>query len=173
MASVVTANIFVAIKWTALDTTNVIAPKNINGQYPANGQPLAVNFAAGNTAGKIDALYVAQVTVPAGSTADLDLNTVVDPAGNTPNFTKVFGFMFYNNDLAGTKVTIGAGTHPLGPFFGTVTDTIDLYPGFPMMFGRIDATGVAVTNSSADTLHFANAGGIDILVDVLLFGRKT
>lgn len=121
-------------------------PANITG---------SATFADGAGALQANVLYQASLALAAGAKS-LDLNGVLtDSYGSTVSLLRVKGLFVRNTGVA--DLTFGAGTTPWVTFLNS-TGTVTLKPGAFLLACAVDATGWAVTASTADLLNFTGTG---------------
>lgn len=131
-------------------TVGVGAKANI----PCSIQASAL-FADGAGALQANVLYQGSLALVAGAKA-LDLNGVLtDSYGSTVSLLRVKGILVRNTGV--TDLSFGAGTTPWVTFLNS-TGTITLKPGGVLLAYAVDATGWAVTASTADLLNFTGTG---------------
>lgn len=99
--------------------SNIVISSTFSAQV-ASGQlagtvthnPASKRPAVGTSSGNADLLYSAVVSVTAGSPLDIDLTSLVDPAGNSISIAHLLYYVVENtatvNDLA-----IGGGSNPI------------------------------------------------------------
>lgn len=134
-----------------------------NANIPCNAQASAT-FADGAGALQANVLYQANLALIAGAKS-LDLNGVLeDSYGSTVSLLRVKGLYVKNTGV--TDLTFGAGTTPMTTLLNS-TGTITLPPGAACVFMTPDATGWAVTASTADLLNFTGTGTGTFSVAVL------
>lgn len=142
---------------------------------PANIRQ-AVQLGAGTGAGKADLVFADRRVLAASASDSLDLaGSLVDTAGATITFARIKG-LYVSADPANTNsVIIGAAASAPWTTLLGATGTVTLRPGssFLVMAGQADATGYAVTATTADLLKIANsAGGTSVSYDLVLIGSS-
>ena len=166
MAGIVTANVRAVIN-SSLDPNN---------SYPAIATPrdnvdlgITVNFSgSGGGASAAQNHYRARITVPAASTATLDLSSATtNPFGTALAFTTIKALMAYNTGLANVVMDPHSSTGWAAAF----ADDIVIPPSGVVLMACPGATGWAVVAGVTDTIRFANASGADCLVDFIVIGN--
>ena len=142
---------------------------------PANVRQ-AVQLAAGTGAGKADLVYADRRVLAASASDSLDLaGSLVDTAGATITFARIKG-LYISADPANTNsVVVGAAASAPWVTLLNSTGTLTLRPGgsFLAMAGQADATGWAITATTADLLKVANsAAGTSVSYDIVLIGSS-
>lgn len=84
-------------------------------------------YTDGSTAGKVNAVHMAEMTVDNGGDTTIDLESVTDAFGTVLNIDKVKALMIVNNSTTRTLTVGAAASTPL--LIGGATDTIILQPG--------------------------------------------
>ena len=138
------------------------------------------SLANGTAAGQADLVYHGQRTLAASATEDLDLAGVLSDAfGATLTFVRIKGLIVAANGTSGTpntnNVIVGAASGSPWAALLSATGTVTLRPGavFAVVAGATDATGYAVTATSADLLKVANsAGGTSVTYDIVVVGAS-
>lgn len=135
-----------------------------------------VVLASGTGAGKADKIYVAQRTLAASASEDLDLSGVLaDPFGATLTFARIKAI--WVRAAAGNSNNVVVGAASGSPWTGllTATGTLTVRPGttISVAAGVADATAYVVTASTADLLKVANSGaGSSITYDIAILGTS-
>jgi hypothetical protein len=154
---------------SALDLTTALATHNLTA---------GTAFDSGTGAGQVDKIFSDSRTLTASSSEDLDLaGTLTDAFGAAVTFARVKGIWVQasagntNNVVVGANVASSWATliGPTGASGGTIT----LRPGafFAAGCGAADATGWAVTATTADLLHVTNsAGGTSVIYSIVIIG---
>ena len=128
--------------------TGISIPANLN---------VSTNYTDGAGANQGNVLYQAQRTF-SGSTDNVDLSGVLtDSFGSTVSLVRVKAILIQNTS-ASNSITVGNGTNPWATLLNG-TGTITLPPGAWFAAATPDATGWAVTNSTADILKLAGTSG--------------
>jgi hypothetical protein len=136
---------------------------------------LEQSFTNGTGAAQADKMFTDTRTLTASSSEDLDLaGTLTDAFGATVTFARVKA-IFVRAAAANTNnVIVGGVTNGwVGLLSPAATGLITLRPGmwFAACAGAADATGMAVTATTADLLHVANsAGGTSVNYDIIVIG---
>lgn len=134
-------------------------------------------LASGTAAGQADLLFHDQRTLSASATENLDLaGSLTDAFGTTLTFARVKALIVSASASNTNNVLVGGdATSTFFTFFGAEADNLILRPGttFALICGAADATGYAVTATTADLLMFTNsAGSTSVTYDVLIFGTS-
>jgi hypothetical protein len=128
----------------------------------------------GTTAGKADKLYVAQRTIAASSSENLDLvGVLTDPLGASLTFVKVKAILVIASSANTNNLVVGAtGTNAfVGPFVDA-TDGLSIPPGGAVMITHPGA-GWSVTATTADLLKVANGGaGTGVTYKIIIIGTS-
>lgn len=134
-------------------------------------------LATGTGAGQADRVFSDTRTLAASGTEDLDLAGVLtDAFGATVTFVKIKALIISaaagntNNVLVGG---VAAGVASI--ITPAATGIVVVRPGatFAVLAGVGDATGYAVTATTADLLHIANsAAGTSVSYDVIVIGTS-
>mgnify|MGYP001153648961 CR=1 FL=1 len=123
-------------------------PANLNSQ---------ISYTDGAGANQGNILYQGQRTF-SGSTDNVDLSGVLtDSFGTTISAARIKGIVIVNIS-ASNSITVGNGTNPWATLLNG-TGTLTLPPGAFFAAATPDATGWAVTNSTADILKLAGTSG--------------
>jgi hypothetical protein len=131
----------------------------------------------GTAAGKADRLFTNRSTIAASGADSVDLaGTLLDAFGATITFAKV-KLLYVAAAEANTNNVIVGGAASAGwiTAFGDATDKIVLRPGAFVLLaaGKADATGYAVTATTADLLAIANSGaGSTVTYDIAIVGTS-
>jgi hypothetical protein len=130
-------------------------------------------FADGTGAGQANVIFHDQRTLAASALDQLDLSgTLAGTFGNV-TFARVKAIIVKAADGNTNDVTIGGGN--FATWAGTGTDLVKIRPGgtFALTVGSADATGYAVTATTADILRISNAaGGTSVTYDVIVIGAS-
>lgn len=116
----------------------------------------------GTGAGKCSIFYADEFDIAASGTANIDLAAgVTDVFGNSVSFTKIrliYIQVVTDTDLVkvGTSVLVGGHASAVTSFFGDASDKIRIRNGGCFQLSAIDATGYAVTATTADMIKIAN-----------------
>ena len=114
-------------------------------------------------------------TLAISATENLDLaGGLTNGLGDTVTFARVIALYLKaavgntNNVLVG-----GAASAPWFPMFSDSSDILKIRPGGAVLLMAPDATGYAVTATSADILKVANSGaGTSVSYDIALIGSE-
>lgn len=139
------------------------------------GIDLNAVIANGTGAGQVDAVYSKRLTIAdSGTPTDIDLaGSLTDPFGDTVTFAEVHVLFVRNNSTANT-LSVGGDAAAVSTLFGNANDLVKLRPGGWMCIAcdAADATGYAVTGTTADVLQFAISAGTNETCDVIILGRS-
>lgn len=130
-------------------------------------------FTNGTGADNANAAFLDTRTVTASSSEELDLaGGLTDPFGTTLTFTRIKGLIISaaaantNNVLVG-----GAASNAVSTIFSDTSDEIVVRPGGMFCITAPDATGMAVTASTADLLRIENSSsGTSVTYDIIIVG---
>ncbi len=148
------------------DLTTPSAPVNYQRQY-------SLSEGAGlNAANKI---WSDSRTIAASGTDDLDLAGVLtDSFGATITLARVKGIFVFASSANSNNVVVGGGSNPLVNWLTGTTPAVVVRPGGMLAVWAPDATGYAVTASTADILRVANSGaGSSVTYDIVLIGASS
>lgn len=152
---------------SALDLTTALASLNLSR---------GTAFDNGTGAGQVDKMFSDTRTLAASGSEDLDLaGTLTDAFGATITFARVKGVLISAAAGNTNNVIVGGVAAGLsaGPILPQTTGQVVVRPGGGVLFwcGAGDATGFAVTATTADLLHVANSGaGTSVTYDVVVIG---
>lgn len=130
----------------------------------------------GTTAGNADRVWSDRRTLAASGTEDLDLaGVLLDAFGSAITFARIKGLVIAAADANVNNVVVGAAaSNPWATLLGA-THTLTLRPGafVAVGTGAADATGYAVTATTADLLKVANSGaGTSVTYDIHIIGAS-
>jgi len=130
----------------------------------------------GTTAGKADRLFADRRTLAASATEDLDLaGTLLDAFGVAITFVRIKGLIIAAAAANTNNVVVGAAASNPWATLLSATGTVTLRPGafLAVGTGTADATGYAVTATTADLLKIANSGaGTSVTYDIHIIGAS-
>lgn len=131
----------------------------------------------GTAVGQADKVFHDQRTLTASSTEDLDLAGVLtDAFGATLTFVKIKALIISAAAANTNNVLVGGVAAGLSSIITPQsTGIVVVRPGatFAVLAGQADATGYAVTATTADLLHVANsAAGTSVVYDVIIIGTS-
>jgi len=134
----------------------------------------SMQLLSGTGAGKADRVFSDRRTLAASGTEDLDLaGTLVDAYGAAITFARVKGLIIAAADANVNNVVVGAAASNPWATLLSATGTVTLRPGafIAVGTGLADATGYAVTATTADLLKIANsAAGTSVTYDIHVIG---
>lgn len=148
----------------ALDVGSVSYPVNYGANY---------NFADGTGADQAKNVFTDTRTLTASATENLDLAGVLtDAFGAVITFTKIKALIIKADAANTNNVVIGNhATAAFFPMFGAATHTTNVKPGGMVAFVAPDATGLAVTATTADLLMVTNSGaGTSVIYTIIIIG---
>lgn len=121
-------------------------------------------LANGTAADQADKIYIAQTTIAAGGTTNLDLaGSLTDVFGNVITFARIKAIAFkLLTTTAASSVSIGGGTNPFINWVGAGTDTVRVLNGGCFLLFTPTATAYAVTAGTGDVLKLVNNDGSNI-----------
>jgi hypothetical protein len=129
----------------------------------------------GTGAGAIDLVYSKRLTIAdSGTPTDIDLaGALTDPFGDAVVFAEVHMLFVRNNGTSNT-MSVGGDAAAVSTIFGNANDIAVIRPGGILLLkaGSADATGYAITGTTADVLQFAISTGTNITADVIIAGRS-
>lgn len=126
----------------------------------------------GTGAGKSSKTFAASRTIAGSGSDPLDLAGVLtDAFGSALTFTKIRLIAISSSATNASTLKMGAGTAPMGSFFGANTERLIIRPGGFVLIAAPDATGYAVTATSADTLTISNDSASVSAYDILIVGE--
>ncbi|WP_030928499.1 hypothetical protein [Streptomyces sp. NRRL B-24720] len=135
-----------------------------------------VHLTSGTGAGKADRVFHDQRTLAASSSEDLDLAGVLtDAFGASLTFVRIKGLFISAAATNANNVVVGAAASAPWVTLLNSTGTLTLRPGasFGVMSGVADATGMALTATTADLLKVANSGaGTSVVYDIVIIGAS-
>lgn len=147
-----------------LDLTTVSAPTNEAQQ---------ISFTDGVGAGAANRIWTDTVTVPASSTASLDLaGSLTDPFGAALTFARIKGLLVFARAANVTDIRITRPAANAVPLLSAAA-YIPVKPGG--FFGWMDpsAAGVVVTAATGDLLDLVNSGATDAVCNVVIIGAAS
>ncbi len=125
----------------------------------------------GTGIGQVDRIWQDTRTLPASASEDLDLSGALTNAlGATAIFARIKAVIIKaaaanTNNVNLTRAAAGV------PLFLAVGDGIPVKPGGAFLWVAPDATGIAVTATTADTLTLTNsAGSTSVTYNILVLG---
>jgi hypothetical protein len=147
----------------------------VDPSYPLN-YTNQVQLSSGTSAGQSDLMFTDQRTIAASGTDDLDLaGGLTDAFGATLTFVEVTALIV--KAAAGNTNNVVVGDDATAPWTSLLgaDGTVTLRPGalFAAVAGVADATGYAVTATTADILQVANSSsGSSVTYDIVIIGRS-
>lgn len=130
-------------------------------------------FADGTGADQIKQVFADTRTISASSNEDLDLaGGLTNALGQSITFTKIRAIAIKASPSNTNNVLVGgAASAQFASWVGDATDVVVVRPGGLLVLVAPDATGYAVTATSADLLRIANsAGSTSVSYDIVLLG---
>ena len=127
----------------------------------------------GTGANNANMVFADTRTLAASGTEDLDLaGGVTNSFGTTTTFTKIKALII--SAAAGNTNDVVVGGHAtaaITSLFGDATDKVKVKPGGTVAFVAPDATGYAITATTADMLTVTNsAGTTGVTYDIVVIG---
>lgn len=134
-------------------------------------------LASGTGAGQADKVFSDTRTLTASSTEDLDLAGVLtDAFGASLTFVKIKALIVSAAAANTNNVLVGGVAAGLSSIIvPQTTGIVTVRPGavFAVFAGAADATGYAVTATTADLLHVANSSsGTSVTYDIIVIGTS-
>ncbi|WP_233507239.1 hypothetical protein [Spongiactinospora gelatinilytica] len=152
---------------SAQDLTTASAPLSVGRQ---------VTLTDGAGLNQANRIWSDQRTLAASASEDIDLaGTLTDPFGATITLARVKALIVSATVGNVNNVVLGgaASNGWVGPF-GADTHTLAVRPGGVLALLAPDATGYAVTASTADLLHVANSGaGSGVTYQIVVVGAAS
>ena len=138
---------------------------------------LTLTFTDGTAAGSADRIWVDTRTLTASSSETIDLSgTLTNAYGDSVVFADLRAILVTADSTNTNNVNVTRpSTSPITglPLFLADGDGIAVRPGGVFVWGCPDATGVAVTATTADKISFANsAGSTSVTYSVILIGAS-
>jgi len=176
MAKTLSASVRASATWTHSNTVNLGNALSSSGSVS-----YSKTFTDGTGAGAANRLYVDELTINASSTTNLDLaGGVTDVFGAAITFAR-FKVLIVEatTELAGGPVKVGGNATVAVPNWITSADTLDndqpavrVRNGGILFLACTDATGYAVTATTADTLDLTNeSGSVGVVVNIVIIGE--
>lgn len=134
----------------------------------------SIALADGTGADQADQMWTDQRTIAASGTDDLDLaGSLVNALGATATFARIRA-LYVAAALGNTNnVLVGGATSAFVNWVSDTSDKVVVRPGGFLLLANRDATGYAVTASTADILRIANSGsGTSVSYDIVLVGSS-
>jgi hypothetical protein len=152
---------------SALDLGTASAPQALSR---------SMSLLTGTAAGQADRVFSDRRTLAASGTEDLDLaGTLLDAYGAAITFARIKGLIIAAAAGNANNVVVGAAASAPWTTLLGATHTITLRPGafVAVGTGTADATGYAVTATTADLLKVANSGaGTSVTYDIHIIGAS-
>lgn len=132
----------------------------------------AYTISNGTVADSANMIWTDTRTISASGTDDLDLAGVLtDSYGGSITFTKIKGIIVSAAAGNTNLVLVGGGSANFINWVGAAGDIIKVRPGGVFALYANDATGYAVTATTADILEIANSSsGTSVTYDIVLIG---
>lgn len=128
-------------------------------------------FSSGTGANQGNALWQSERTLAASATETIDFSgSLTDDFGQSITCTALRALLVKASTSNTNDVLVGGGSTTLASLTttGVLQDALVVRPGGVMLWTFPDATGAAVTATSADLLQFANsAGSSSVTFDVI------
>lgn len=152
---------------SALDLGTASAPQALSR---------SMSLLNGTAVGQADKVFSDRRTLAASGTEDLDLaGTLLDAYGAAITFARVKGIIIAAATGNTNNVVVGAAASNPWATLLSATGTVTLRPGafIAAGTGTADATGYAVTATTADLLKIANSGaGTSVTYDIHIIGAS-
>jgi hypothetical protein len=130
-------------------------------------------FTDGTGANQAKEVFTDTRTLTASAAENLDLaGVLLDAFGNTLTFAAVKAIIVKADAANVNDVVLGNhATAAFFPMFGAATHTVKVKPGGMVAFVAPDATGLAVTATTADMLTVTNGGaGTSVVYTIIIIG---
>lgn len=130
-------------------------------------------FANGTGANQANQTFLDIRTLTASSSENLDFaGGLTDAFGNTITLTRIKALVIFAAASNANDVLVGgAASNAIASIFGDVTDVVKVKPGGLVVLVAPDATGYAITATTADLLKIANsAGGTSVTYTIGILG---
>lgn len=128
----------------------------------------------GTGANQANMVFVDQRTLAASTAEDLDLSgtALTDAFGAAIAFTKIKAIIIKAAATNVNDVQVGGDASAgIASIFGNVADFINVKPGGMFAVVAPDATGYALTATTADLLQIANSSsGTSVVYDIIIIG---
>ena len=125
----------------------------------------------GAGANKAEAQFHDQISIADGASTTLDLETLLDFAGDALDFTKVKGLMLQN---LSADATLLVGNAAANPFWLTTTNAIPVPPGGRLFIECHTAAGITVDGTHSDLMLTHDGTGTSaMLVNIWILGETT
>lgn len=136
---------------------------------------VALSLTNGTAVGQADLVFTDTRTLAASTAEDLDLaGALVGPLGAAQVFARVKALVVVADAGNTNNVMVGGDAAAAwATWVGDVTDVVRLRPGatLALLAGDADATGYAVTATTADLLQIANSGaGTSVTYSIAIVG---
>lgn len=132
-------------------------------------------FTSGAGADQCDLQFHDQRTLSTGANEDLDLaGALADAFGDTLTFARIKGIVVIAAAGNTTDLTLTAkATNGVSGLFAALGDGVVIGPDGAFIWITPDASGVAITASTADLLNMANAAGASATYDIIIIGAAS
>jgi hypothetical protein len=149
----------------ALDLVTVDSPLVYTSQ---------TDLISGTGAGAADMQWSDTRTLAASGTEDLDLSgSLTGPFGTTLAFARIKGLLIKAAAANTNNVQLIRPSSTGVPLFLAAGDGISIKPGGLFLWVAPDATGIAVTNSTGDSITLTNSGGTTgVTYDIVVIGAS-
>jgi hypothetical protein len=162
-----------SVTTTAISKATLQLAQNNGAAFPVltpstTFAPPQINYTAGTNAGQVDLAYAKRITVASGSPQSIDLSGggLTTLLGDAASFARVSSIGFCNSGSNTVTLTGNFLTTRFGASF-----SMPLPPNARVIYDDPSATGLAVTNSSADTITITSSAG-SVPVDIAIGGRS-
>lgn len=129
-------------------------------------------LANGTSANQANMMWMDTRTLTASSSDSLDVyGGLTDAFGATINFTRLKGIIIFAAAANTNNLLIGGDAASIATLVGNINDVLVIRPGGFLAICSPDATGYAITLTTADILKIANsAGSTSVTYDIILIG---
>lgn len=129
-------------------------------------------LANGTSADQANMMWADTRTLTASSSENLDVyGGLTNAFGDTISFTRLKGIIIFAAATNTNNVLLGGDSASVASIFSNINDIAIIRPGGFLALCSPDATGYAVTATTADILKVANsAGTTSVTYDIILIG---
>lgn len=148
---------------------------DLGSQADAQAISQTITLTDGSGANQASQVWGDTRSLAASTSEELDLNgSLTNGLGATVSFTRIVAIIIKSASTNGDTITVGgASSNAWEPWAGATGDEIKIRPGGFLALAAPDATGLAVTASTADLLKILNDdSGAAASYDILLIGSE-
>lgn len=129
-------------------------------------------LANGTSADQANMMWADTRTLTASSSENLDVaGGLTNGFGDTITFTRLKGIIIFAAAANTNNVLVGGDAASISTLTGNINDIVVIRPGGFLALCSPDATGYAITATTADILKIANsAGSTSVTYDIILIG---